>query len=312
MQGHAVLLPDTLQVARYRLSFLLESDLIVPEYAGSALRGIFGHSLRKTACMTRQKSCEGCPLLETCPYTRIFATPATENLNKSQQQNPPLPYVIEPLEEGKRFFSAGEIFSFNLVLIGDACFHLPLIVFSFERAFKQGVGSLRGRGVLTDVAVLQQEGCESIFIKRKIVAHSTTLLLPKHYPSTVTMSIKTPLWLKQQGDNLGVENFSIPVMLRQLLRRTSAIATLHWHQSLVIDIQQLWAEIDQIQAESQLEWKDWKRYSNRQQRSMLFGGVVGEICLSQVAPALSQLLYVGQWLHIGKETVFGQGRYALV
>ena len=67
-------LPAELPIARYRFGFALESEMRLPEYAGSTLRGVFGHALRRLACMTRQKECSGCPLLQSCPYSRIFAT----------------------------------------------------------------------------------------------------------------------------------------------------------------------------------------------------------------------------------------------
>lgn len=82
-------LPAELPIARYRFSFLLNENLCLPPYAGSTLRGVFGHALRKAACMTRQKECGGCSLLQTCPYSRIFATPSSSLLNKSQHKNPP-------------------------------------------------------------------------------------------------------------------------------------------------------------------------------------------------------------------------------
>ena len=48
-------LPERLPIARYRLSFALADELILPPYAGSTLRGAFGHPLRRATCMTRQK-----------------------------------------------------------------------------------------------------------------------------------------------------------------------------------------------------------------------------------------------------------------
>ncbi|MCS6945109.1 MAG: hypothetical protein RMK97_06815, partial [Sutterellaceae bacterium] len=70
--GTGVVVP----AARYRLTFQLRDELRLPVYAGSLLRGQFGAALRRTACITKAKTCEGCPLLRTCPYPAIFETPA--------------------------------------------------------------------------------------------------------------------------------------------------------------------------------------------------------------------------------------------
>ena len=61
-----------LPIARYRFSARVVDALALPPYAGSLLRGQFGAALRHLACMTRQPSCIGCPLRDTCPYPRIF------------------------------------------------------------------------------------------------------------------------------------------------------------------------------------------------------------------------------------------------
>ena len=42
----------SLPVARYRFTFRMQHDLSLPEFAGSLLRGQFGASLRRIACMT--------------------------------------------------------------------------------------------------------------------------------------------------------------------------------------------------------------------------------------------------------------------
>ncbi|WP_455251721.1 CRISPR system precrRNA processing endoribonuclease RAMP protein Cas6 [Neisseria sp.] len=55
----------------------------------------------------------------------------------------------------------------------------------------------------------------------------------------------------------------------------------------------------------------WKRHSNRQQRDMTYQGVIGEWAFYDLPAELSALLYIGQWLHIGKETTFRHGGYRI-
>ncbi len=61
-----------------------------------------------------------------------------------------------------------------------------------------------------------------------------------------------------------------------------------------------------------LRWWDWQRYSARQQTEMNFGGLLGDFELAGPAEVLQQLLPVlkmGEWLHVGKRTTFGLGKY---
>jgi hypothetical protein len=148
-----------LPLARYRLTFRMEDELRLPEFAGSLLRGQFGASLRRTACMTGAPVCPGCPLYRTCPYPAIFETPAPEQHALQRFSQVPNPYVIEPPPLGsRRFLQAGETVSFHIVLIGRALAQLPLIAYAFQRAFDHGIGKLRAKGRIEDIAIVQPEG----------------------------------------------------------------------------------------------------------------------------------------------------------
>ncbi len=50
--------PQSFPAARYRFEWRVTRALRLPDYAGSTLRGAFGHALRKVACMTEQKGIE--------------------------------------------------------------------------------------------------------------------------------------------------------------------------------------------------------------------------------------------------------------
>ena len=68
---------------RWTLCFIQPFD--APPYLGSALRGLLGHGLRRTACVTRRKTCVDCPLTASCVYTRLFEpalhTSGSESVN---------------------------------------------------------------------------------------------------------------------------------------------------------------------------------------------------------------------------------------
>ena len=61
-----------------------------------------------------------------------------------------------------------------------------------------------------------------------------------------------------------------------------------------------------------LGWKDWQRYSSRQDRKMSLGGVVGSIELEGLTAFHRTLLAVGQMIHAGKNATFGLGKYRLL
>lgn len=304
-------LPAELPIARYRFDFKLESELRLPEYAGSTLRGVFGHALRRAACMTRQKECGGCPLQASCPYTRLFDPVPDDRLSSSIKHSPPPPYIIEAPENKRSHYGKGETYSFEMVLFGRAREQLPLIAHSFKQAFGQGVGVANGQGYLANIAVETHQGWQDIVEDERIQPHPNTLILPPHYPTSCTLRIRTPMRLQSQGSVLGIHRIETGILLRQLMRRTSAVATCHWNSPIAADFGQLAAAANQVSAQAKLKWQDWTRYSNRQQQKMTLGGITGTWQFSDLPVSFAQLLYIGQWLHIGKETVFGLGRYDL-
>lgn len=62
-------------IGRYRLVLEAKEPLRLPDYSGSAWRGVFGNGLRRTVCATGASSCDGCLLLNHCVYAYVFETP---------------------------------------------------------------------------------------------------------------------------------------------------------------------------------------------------------------------------------------------
>jgi hypothetical protein len=61
-----------------------------------------------------------------------------------------------------------------------------------------------------------------------------------------------------------------------------------------------------------LTWRDWTRYSSRQQTTMQMGGLTGRLGVDLGGhERLWPYLWLGQWTHAGKGTSMGLGRYRL-
>jgi len=80
--------------ALYRLRWTLcfAQPFDAPPYLGSALRGLLGHGLRRTVCVTRRKTCVDCPLTDSCVYTRLFEP--TAHASGSAR----IPYVLSVVQ----------------------------------------------------------------------------------------------------------------------------------------------------------------------------------------------------------------------
>ena len=125
------------------------------------------------------------------------------------------------------------------------------------------------------------------------------------------MHISTPLRLQHNGVALGVERLDAQTLLTQLQRRLSLTAQIHLGITPEADYSALKTQAAQVESHKNLRWYDWQRYSNRQQQHMHLAGVIGDWDLGDLAPEHVRALHIGQWLHLGKNTTFGLGRYTL-
>ena len=306
---------EVMPVARYRFSFRAQSDIRLPQYAGSLLRGQFGAALRRAACTTGLKHCPDCPLFRTCPYPAIFETPAPAQHALQKFSHVPNPYVIEPPPFGTRDIAAGDSLSFNVVLIGRALAQLPLIVYALQRALSDGLGKQRAQATLT--AVEWEDGDTRVSVwdaeRNRVLEHQAGLEVPVFADcEAVTLHIRTPLRLQHQGKPLHPHQLSPRSLITTLLRRASLLFELHADRAdAVIDPHALAAHAEQLQDERDLSWLDWTRYSSRQHQEMTLGGVVGTWRLRGDLAPLLHWLWLGQWLHVGKSAVMGLGGYRL-
>jgi hypothetical protein len=315
-----------LQFARYRFHWRVTTPLQLPPYASSTLRGVFGHALRHLACLTRAASCKGCALLANCPYPRLFEPQRVPQLQHHKTPGMPAsapalaPYAIETpfTATGAVQYSRhgpGEQYSFDMVLMNPAAINqLPLIIAAWQRAFALGVGPQRGRAELVLVEHLAAAESNPVCsaTRSQIQCHDTTVAVPPFLQAeNVKLQLLTPLRIEQQGKLIKAQDMTAGIFLRHLIRRVSFHASEQQAEAFrLADIHQFNALADQVhEGERCLHWHDWERYSSRQDQKMKLGGLIGHWQLLDVPPALLTFIYLGQWLHVGKECAFGLGQY---
>jgi len=305
-----------------RLTATIEATQPVhwPHFAGSALRGAFGRALRRAACITGQRECTGCPLRNTCAYGVVFdpAAPA-QPLHPSFQDGLPR-YLIEPPALGASELRPGHSQRFALVLLPGTGSHLALLQHGLRAAVEQEL-MRPGLFRLTDLQVSQTT---------LQATEPPALKVPPHTPSHITLQWRTPLRLQHLGKPLfKPAALDATTLVRALLRRQ-----LQWQQ-LTQPAHPSPAEPPAAPAApnansegpaalqaaalctldtQHLQWHDLERHSGTQGRKLPLGGLLGSATLHGPTHALHHLLpllYLGEQLHMGKETVMGLGRYRL-
>ena len=120
----------------------------------------------------------------------------------------------------------------------------------------------------------------------------------------------TPTRLKFDGKLSPSLEFHI--LLRNLLRRISLLSYFHCGQELDLDFKGLIEKSREVAVtKSDLTWYDWERYSNRQDTKMMMGGFIGSVTFKGDFEEFMQLLLLGRYVHVGKGTSFGLGKYEI-
>lgn len=308
-----------MRFGRYLITVLFENDTFLPNYLGSTLRGAFGASLKTSICGNLARQCENCRLATRCLYTKTFEPrPSAGNTNFRGIESPPA-YVIEPPAEHPPRQSKGDTLTFTLLLFGEANFYLPFFLNAFEVMGRRGISRRAdepGRGLFLLHDVQQKEG-QSLFdnssgrlVHEPVVHHMRLEPPPDENPLPLRVELQTPLRLKFQNQLQNTLPFH--VLVRAALRRISSVFAVHGDGAPDLDYGRLVEGANSVQTLfSQLEWLDWERYSNRQKRHMLLGGMVGSISYASVPRVYQPILEVGSMLHLGKQSTFGLGKLVL-
>jgi len=324
---------------RLRCTLAARERAALPPYHGSLLRGAFGHALRSSVCsMGPAQECVSCRLRRACPYTRLFETfieetppPFLKGLTTA-----PRPYVFEPRSAAESF-APGDNLSFDLLLFGQAADLAPYAILAVERMAGAGLGARRARFALERVdavdAIDRADAGAADGALRPIFAAdrgSAAIAAPGSLAGALSFVPPAAADPKDAGASRAVLRFLTPTRLKSggrllpggfgfrelafaMLRRALEIAHFHVPGAGVDwEIRPFLSRAGAVRvAASDLRWQDWRRYSNRQERSMEMGGFVGTVEIEgDLAPVLP-LVRAAEVLHVGKGATFGLGRIAI-
>ena len=300
---------------RLRTTLRADQPASLPAYTGSTLRGAFGHALRKLVCvMGPDQPCVDCLLRRTCHYTRLFETSIEGEPPAFLAGVPtaPRPYVFEP-RAGAGDLAAGAPLEFDLLLFGQAADLASYALLAVDRMAAAGLGKGRARFTLDQALAQTPEGGWSPLVDQGRLRGTGTvqpLVPPRGGLDTprVRLRFRTPTRLMLRGRLAEGATFRELAFL--MLRRTLELA--HFHlPGAVLD----WTFRPYLEkanavriAAADLSWKDWQRYSNRQERKMTLGGFVGTLDLEGDLAPFIPLLRTAEIVHLGKGATFGLGK----
>jgi len=310
-----------LYLHKYRINLKPRDTIHLPSYKGSALRGIFGYALRRAVCASKSSECDDCMLRLKCVYSSIMESPVPEGHPYYRKyRSAPHPYVIVPPLTGRQYFTPDDPLFFEIVLIGKADEYLPYFVFTFTEMGRIGIGRNRGKFDVFSVEAIDSDGKRSEVFNgyTGILKASDNKIDYSHFEKAallfplkdeITLHLETPLRIK--SDDKLARDLTFRLLISRLSERAYLLAHLYCGARLE-DFESVAKDSGGVETvRSSLRWIDWERYSSRQQTKMKFGGLVGEITYRGDFKKYLPLLYLGESIHVGKNTTFGLGKYRI-
>lgn len=302
---------------KYRFFCSLETNASLPPYKGSTFRGVFGRALKKVVCALKRQECANCLLKQRCVYALVFETSkAIEAPEGSRIVSPPHPFVIEPPLTTETEFPKGTPFDFNLLLFGELNNSLPYFIYAFDQMGKIGIGKKidgrRGRFALKEVRHKEQIVYSDADQKLNATDSLNRLSIPAatDYSKNafrLRLILETPLRLK--FENRLKADLPFHVLVRAMLRRISSLLNCYGDGEPPLDYRGLVKRAETIKiVDTDLNWFDWKRYSHRQDKSMLMGGMAGSVTYEGNIGEYLPLIEFCSKVHLGKQTSFGLGK----
>jgi CRISPR-associated endoribonuclease Cas6 len=326
-----------LNVGLFRFTITPLSLLFVPAVnKGNMLRGGFGHVFGRLCCVPQCKEAKNCPLAGTCPYKAIFEpSPPVGSDRLSKYQDIPRPFVFRAPQTQKTRFGEGERFEFDLVLIGRALEFLPYFVLAFRELAAEGIGLNRAKCKLERVEAIDPtlndkqtsrrashviysaddqlfrsngNGTFKSWFESRIQAFSNAN--GNRAASRIDMQFLTPTFLKAEGEVVRRPEFRH--VFKRLRDRVNALSTFFGNGPLDVDFRGLGERAEKVRTlASHFEWVERARTSSKTGQRHELSGFIGEGAYEGDLADFLPWLTLGELLHVGKHTAWGNGWISL-
>ncbi|MEE8390527.1 MAG: CRISPR system precrRNA processing endoribonuclease RAMP protein Cas6 [Anaerolineae bacterium] len=313
-----------------------------------ALRNRFCGLSRSRGRPNREAAeCAACPLVATCPVATLVSTLKPGSV---RGQDVPRPYTVQPplpdtgghpIETGNGplvfRYEPGERLEFGLTLYAQALQLFPYVVLAvgeFERGgigrkLQRAAGRWR-RGTLTIQEVwaenplteerqaVMQADEQMVQVPNVPITHAQVRNLQIPNPkSQIRVHFLTPARIIERGRLVKPEHFRFQPFFQRLMERLEALSRDFSATPLRFDDPKgLIQAAGRVRvADNRLAWTELHSYSTRQQRSTPTSGLLGTVVLEADAaggwsPFWPWLVW-GQFVHVGKDAVKGNGWYVL-
>jgi hypothetical protein len=282
-------------VARRRAILRPAAPLRLPRFRGALWHSVLGAAVKTLACAEASGVCPPCRRPATCPYAALFDSRVRHDGEAPLAPGSRVPgaLVLDAGPWRAATVEPGTEVALDYTLVGRPDL-AGVVDQAIELAGCAGLGRTRARAALARVE--DRPGSPAAAAEAALAAAA----------GTVVLVLRTPLRLKAAGRYLRA--FDPSVLVRDVTFRVTLLG--HHHAGLPWSAPWPVAAAEARAArvtERRTRWVEGIRYSARQGRAIVLGGLVGTVTLEAVGPALAQVLGAATVLHGGKGAAVGLG-----
>jgi len=324
---------------QFEMETLAASD--VPAFKGDMLRMALLWWLSEYWCPMPQRCRHGCQAPHACTFGQVCEPPVDPSWPAAERRlmgdTPPPAYTLWDRRDRRTHLPAGASWAFELTLAGElALRQIPAMVAAVQQGAEEGMGRIRLQSRVLRVTALGGAGPDGAGVclaNQQRYEGGQTLTWQSYRLDDVTLgygqgvawaggfagpvrhlSLRylSPVKIKERGEWVEAPEFG-PVM-KALVRRLRLLSVVHgggqWPHAE-------WGPLLDLAERVRLEHNEthvigYERRSKASGRQEIEGFVGQAWYAGADLRPLLPALWLGQWLHLGKNYVLGNGRYEIV
>lgn len=310
-------MPIRLPFTTYRFTFKAEESIPFPAYSGTLWHAVIGKALHGISCIVPQGDCQHCLLTAQCDYPILFKGVKFNGSTKMQHYpSIPVPHIIRVQHPHAHTVNAQQSFSIEVILIGQRNDKLGRLIHAMQTVAANGFRNARKKAQLLHVVQLNASGLDQMLALDQPNTPQSVASLPV-IPPLSTQQLRLTLLnpFRPTGKAIRSTTFLLDKLIMGLIRRISLLQYFYTGVSLDEDFLALKAHAEQLPVLAQtMQWhyhETLAKRRNQHRQGYAWSGSIDIDLSHHEHQALWPYLYIGQWLHVGKNASMGFGRYEL-
>lgn len=267
-----------------KISVLTRDEIKPPFFIGSQIRGALGYALKSVVCIKENTKCEECERANSCVFFDFYG-------RKNVYHNFCLDFKLGMSR-----------YDFNVYIFGKDTQNAGVILAALHKMLYEFGLDIEGERVrFRDIVIfVNDKFCFANDDIKMPFEFTQIFSLKDEFQKRVKITLITPLRIKKDNAFVRDDTLTLSDIFRSINNRQLAI--------LGKEREKMPKFNGTITAKN-LHFVELHRKSHAQRTKMNFGGLMGDFIIDDLDKDSYELLKIGELIGVGKQCVFGLGRF---